>query len=169
GRPRVSPAGPRDAHRAESIDAEIARLTVAIEEARLRGVAAQAEFETAQARIDDLDAGEIDADAQHERALEAQRLADERVTELHEAERAAGKEVASLGARIEALSMGLERTDGAAWLIDTRSGDGLVGRLADRLRVSRDTRPAVAAPSAPGRCPRGGVGRRRDLAARSAR
>ncbi|WAL48246.1 chromosome segregation protein SMC [Rhodococcus pyridinivorans] len=131
--------------RAESIDAEIARLTVAIEEARLRGVAAQAEFETAQARIDDLDAGEIDADAQHERALEAQRLADERVTELHEAERAAGKEVASLGARIEALSMGLERTDGAAWLIDTRSGDGLVGRLADRLRVSPGYEAAVAA------------------------
>ncbi|MGA4690171.1 chromosome segregation protein SMC [Rhodococcus sp. AB351] len=131
--------------RAESIDAEIARLTVAIEEARLRGVAAQAEFETAQARIDDLDAGEIDADAQHERALEAQRLADERVAELQEAERAAGKEVASLGARIEALSMGLERTDGAAWLIDTRSGDGLVGRLADRLRVSPGYEAAVAA------------------------
>ncbi|WP_301848321.1 chromosome segregation protein SMC [Rhodococcus pyridinivorans] len=131
--------------RAESIDAEIARLTVAIEEARLRGVAAQAEFETAQARIDDLDAGEIDADAQHERALEAQRLADERVAELQEGERAAGKEVASLGARIEALSMGLERTDGAAWLIDTRSGDGLVGRLADRLRVSPGYEAAVAA------------------------
>ena len=131
--------------RAESIDAEIARLTVAIEEARLRGVAAQAEFETAQARIDDLDAGEIDADAQHERALEAQRLADERVAELQEAERAAGKEVASLDARIEALSMGLERTDGAAWLIDTRSGDGLVGRLADRLRVSPGYEAAVAA------------------------
>ncbi|MEU5840278.1 chromosome segregation protein SMC [Rhodococcus sp. NPDC047139] len=131
--------------RAESIDAEIARLTVAIEEARLRGVAAQAEFETAQARIDDLDAGEVDADAQHERALEAQRLADERVAELQEAERAAGKEVASLGARIEALSMGLERTDGAAWLLDARSGDGLVGRLADRLRVSPGYEAAVAA------------------------
>ncbi len=131
--------------RAESIDAEIARLTVAIEEARLRGVEAQAEFETAQARIDDLDAGEVDADAQHERALEAQRLADERVAELQQAERAAGKEVASLGARIEALSMGLERTDGAAWLIDTRSGDGLVGRLADRLRVAPGYEAAVAA------------------------
>ena len=59
--------------------------------------------------------------------------------------RAAGKEVASLGARIEALSMGLERTDGAAWLIDTRSGDGLVGRLADRLRVSPGYEAAVAA------------------------
>ncbi|WP_241384213.1 chromosome segregation protein SMC [Rhodococcus sp. CH91] len=131
--------------RAESIDAEIARLTVAIEEARLRGVAAQAEFETAQARIDDLDAGEVDADAQHERALEAVRLADERVAELQEAERAAGKEVASLGARIEALSMGLERTDGAAWLLDKRPGEGLVGRLADRLRVSPGYEAAVAA------------------------
>lgn len=131
--------------RAESIDAEIARLTVAIEEARRRGVEAQAEFETAQAQIDDLDAGEVDADAQHERALEAAALADARVVELQEAERAAGKEVASLTARIEALSMGLERTDGAAWLLDSPSRAGLEGRIAEQLRVEPGYETAVAA------------------------
>jgi len=135
--------------RAESIDAEVARLTVAIEEARLRGVAAQAEFETAQARIDDLDAGEIDADAQHERALEALRIADERVKELQDAERAAGKEVASLGARIEALSMGLERKDGAAWLLEHRPDAGLLGPLAERLQVEPGYETAVAAALGP--------------------
>ncbi|NGP09153.1 chromosome segregation protein SMC [Rhodococcus sp. 14C212] len=135
--------------RAESIDAEVARLTVAIEEARLRGVAAQAEFETAQARIDDLDAGEIDADAQHERALEALRLADARLKELEDAERAAGKEVASLGARIEALSMGLERKDGAAWLLEHRPDLGLPGPLAERVRVEAGYEVAVAAAMGP--------------------
>ncbi|MEZ5150675.1 chromosome segregation protein SMC [Rhodococcus zopfii] len=135
--------------RAESIDAEVARLTVAIEEARLRGVAAQAEFETAQARIDDLDAGEVDADAQHERALEALRIADERVKELQDAERAAGKEVASLGARIEALSMGLERKDGAAWLLEHRPDTGLLGPLAERLQVEPGYETAVAAALGP--------------------
>ncbi|ANZ25553.1 chromosome segregation protein SMC [Rhodococcus sp. WB1] len=135
--------------RAESIDAEVARLTVAIEEARLRGVAAQAEFETAQARIDDLDAGEIDADAQHERALEALRLADARLKELQDAERAAGKEVASLGARIEALAMGLERKDGAAWLLEHRPDLGLSGPLAERVRVEAGYEVAVAAAMGP--------------------
>ncbi|ETT25755.1 chromosome partition protein smc [Rhodococcus aetherivorans] len=135
--------------RAESIDAEVARLTVAIEEARLRGVAAQAEFETAQARIDDLDAGEIDADAQHERALEALRLADARLKELQNAERAAGKEVASLGARIEALAMGLERKDGAAWLLEHRPDLGLSGPLAERVRVEAGYEVAVAAAMGP--------------------
>ncbi|NLV78708.1 MAG: chromosome segregation protein SMC [Rhodococcus sp.] len=135
--------------RAESVDAEIGRLTVAIEEARLRGIAAQAEFETAQARIDDLDAGEIDADAQHERAVAALRLADERVTELQDAERAAGKEVASLGARIEALSMGLERKDGAAWLLGRGSDGEIHGALADRVRLEPGYEAAVAAALGP--------------------
>ena len=135
--------------RADSIDSEIARLTVAIEEARLRGVEAQAEFETAQGRIDDLDAGEIDADAQHERAVAAQRLADERVTELQQAERAAGKEVASLEARIDALSMGLERKDGAAWLLDNDPAGALLGPLAERLRISPGYEATVAAALGP--------------------
>ncbi|MGN0041738.1 chromosome segregation protein SMC [Rhodococcus sp. (in: high G+C Gram-positive bacteria)] len=135
--------------RADSVDSEIARLTVAIEEARLRGVEAQAEFETAQRSIADLDAGEIDADAQHERAVAAQRLADARVTELQEAERAAGKEVASLEARIDALSMGLERKDGAAWLLGNDTGGALLGSLAERLRVTPGYEATVAAALGP--------------------
>lgn len=135
--------------RADSIDSEIARLTVAIEEARLRGVEAQAEFETAQGRIDDLDAGEIDADAQHERAVAAQRLADERVTELQQAERAAGKEVASLEARIDALSMGLERKDGAAWLLDNDPAGALLGSLAEKIQVSPGYEATIAAALGP--------------------
>jgi chromosome segregation protein len=135
--------------RTESIDGEITRLTVAIEEARRRGVESQAEFETAQGRIDDLDAGEIDADAQHERAVEAARIADARVEELQNAERAAGKEVASLGARIEALSMGLERKDGAAWLLEHHTDSGVLGPLSDRLRVEPGFEAAVAAALGP--------------------
>lgn len=47
--------------RADSVDAEVSRLTVAIEEARARGDAAQAEFEVVQDEIGDLDAGRSDS------------------------------------------------------------------------------------------------------------
>ena len=52
-------------------------------------------------------------------------LADERVAELQTAERAAERQVASLRARIEALAVGLDRKDGAAWLIENRGEAGL--------------------------------------------
>ncbi len=135
--------------RAQSVDAEVARLTVAMEEARHRGDAAQAEFDKVQSEMGDLDAGELGLDAQHEHAVEALELADQRVTELREQERAAGKEVASFGARIEALSMGFGRKDGAAWLIEHRSNDGLLGPLAGLIRVETGFEVAVSAAMGP--------------------
>ena len=55
-------------------------------------------------------------DEHHDRTVAALRLADERVAELQAAERGAERQVASLLARIEALAVGLDRKDGAAWL-----------------------------------------------------
>ncbi|MFC4602261.1 chromosome segregation protein SMC [Rhodococcus kronopolitis] len=135
--------------RGDSIDAEVARLTVAIEDARTRGDAAQAEFETVQDRIGDLDAGELGLDAQHERAVAALETATARVTELRDAERAAGQEVVSLRARIEALSIGLQQKDGAAWLLEHRSGDGVIGPLAGLLRIRTGYEVAIAAALGP--------------------
>lgn len=89
--------------RAQSVDAEISRLSVAIAEARQRGEAAQEEFDSVQTELGDLDAGEAGLDAQHEHAVQALKLADQRVDELREQDRDAGKRVASLTARIEAL------------------------------------------------------------------
>ena len=104
--------------RAQSAETEIARLSTALTESRARGAAAEDEFERVQSELGELDAGEEGLDAAYEHAAQALAQADERVTELRERDREASKKVASLGARIEALTMGLARRDGAAWLLD---------------------------------------------------
>ncbi|MFN8070603.1 MAG: chromosome segregation protein SMC [Mycobacterium sp.] len=121
--------------RVESIDDGVARLTAAIEDAATRTHTAQAEFEIVQSRVGELDQGEVGLDEHHDRTVAALRLADERVAELQSAERAAEREVASLQARIDALAVGLERKDGAAWLVENRSGAGLLGTVAKLVRV----------------------------------
>ena len=131
--------------RVESIDETVARLTVNIEEAGTRAQQARAEFETVQGRVGELDAGEIGLDEHHDRTVTALRLADERVAELQSAERGAERHVASLRARIDALSVGLDRKDGAAWLQRNLSGAGLFGSLANLVRVRPGYEAAVAA------------------------
>lgn len=131
--------------RVESIDETVARLTAGIDEAAARAQQAQAEFETVQGRVGELDAGEVGLDEHHDRTVAALRLADERVTELQAAERGAERQVASLRARIEALSVGLDRKDGAAWLQQNRSGAGLFGSIANLLKVRDGYEVAVAA------------------------
>ncbi|ORL35176.1 chromosome segregation protein SMC [Prescottella equi] len=135
--------------RAESVDAEVARLDVAIGEARERGDAAQREFDAVEATVDDLDAGELGLDGHHERAVEALDLITARVAELQAAERDAGQDVASLKARIDALSMGLERKDGGAWLLEHHTDRGLTGPVAELLRVDPGYEAAVAAVMGP--------------------
>ncbi|EGD22856.1 chromosome segregation protein SMC [Prescottella equi] len=135
--------------RAESVDAEVARLDVAIGEARERGDAAQREFDAVEATVDDLDAGELGLDGHHERAVDALDLITARVTELQAAERDAGQEVASLKARIDALSMGLERKDGGAWLLEHHTDRGLTGPVAELIRVDAGYEAAVAAVMGP--------------------
>ncbi|NKR95302.1 chromosome segregation protein SMC [Rhodococcus hoagii] len=135
--------------RAESVDAEVARLDVAIGEARERGDAAQREFDAVEATVDDLDAGELGLDGHHERAVEALDLITARVAELQAAERDAGQDVASLKARIDALSMGLERKDGGAWLLEHHTDRGLAGPVAELLRVDPGYEAAVAAVMGP--------------------
>ncbi|MGM7648089.1 chromosome segregation protein SMC [Nocardia sp. JW2] len=130
--------------RAQSVDAEIARLSVAIADARHRGEAAQAEYDTVQDELGELDAGEKGLDAQHEHAVAALELADERVRELREQDREASKLVARLGARIEALEMNLARKDGAAWLLE-HGVSGVGDRLSGLLRVEAGFEAALAA------------------------
>lgn len=130
--------------RVESIDESVARLTEAIEEAAGRAQQAQAEFETVQARVGELDEGELGLDEHHDRSVAALRQADERVAELQVAERAAERQVASLRARIEALSVGLDRKDGAAWIIENLSNAGIFGSLAKLVKV----RPGFEVPVA---------------------
>jgi chromosome segregation protein len=130
--------------RVESIDETVARLSGGIEDAAAKAQQMQAEFETIQGRVGELDAGEVGLDEHHDRTVAALRLADERVAELQAAERAAERQVASLLARIEALSVGLDRKDGAAWLQRNRSGAGLFGSIANLLKVRPGYEVAVA-------------------------
>ncbi len=131
--------------RVESIDDTVARLSERIEEAAARAQQTRAEFETVQGRVGALDQGEVGLDEQHERTVAALRLADERVTELQSGERGAERRVASLRARIDALAVGLERKDGAAWLTENRSGTGLLGPVAKLVRVRTGYEAALAA------------------------
>ncbi len=97
-----------------------------------------------QARVGELDEGEVGLDDQHDRSVTALRAADERVAELQAAERAAEQQAASLQARIDALSVGLERKDGAAWLSENHDGSGLFGSVAKLVRVRPGYEVAVA-------------------------
>lgn len=131
--------------RVESTDDGVARLSTAIEEAAARAQQAKAEFETVQGRVGELDQGEVGLDEHHDRSIAALRLADERVAELQTAERAAERQVASLRARIDALAVGLERKDGAAWLVQNRGGSGLFGTIAKLVKVQAGYEVALAA------------------------
>ncbi|MCI4676558.1 chromosome segregation protein SMC [Candidatus Mycolicibacterium alkanivorans] len=131
--------------RVESTDDGVARLTNAIDEAATRAQQAKAEFETVQSRVGELDQGEVSLDEQHDRSIAALRLADERVAELQAAERAAERQVASLRARIDALAVGLERKDGAAWLAQNHGGAGLFGTIAKLVKVHSGYEVALAA------------------------
>ncbi|MCX6478974.1 MAG: chromosome segregation protein SMC [Mycobacterium sp.] len=131
--------------RVESIDEGVSRLSIAIEEAAARTQAAKAEFETIQSRVGELDQGEVGLDEHHDRTVAALRQADQRVAELESAERATERQVASLLARIEALAVGMDRKDGAAWLVENRSSAGLLGTIAKLVRVSPGYEHALSA------------------------
>ncbi|OBA82328.1 chromosome segregation protein SMC [Mycobacterium sp. 1164966.3] len=131
--------------RVESIDDSVGQLSERIEEAAARAQQTRAEFETVQGKVGELDQGEAGLDEHHERTVAALRLADERVVELQAAERTAEREVASLRARIDALSVGLERKDGAAWLTENHSGAGLLGPIAKLVKVRAGYEAALAA------------------------
>lgn len=131
--------------RVESIDEGVARLTISLEESAMRVEQSRMDFENVQSRVGELDASEVGLDDQHDRTVAALRLADERVSELQAAERAAERQVASLLARIDALAVGLDRRDGAAWLQKNHDGSGLLGSVAKMLRVRPGYEAAVAA------------------------
>ena len=134
--------------RTESRAAEVERLSAAVTEARDRGTAAQERFDTVQAQVGALDEGEVDLDDTHEQAVAAHGMARARVAELVVAERDAEREVASGRARVEALSVGLTRRDGAAWLLQHGS-TGLLGGAAQLLQVEPGFEVAVAAALGP--------------------
>ncbi len=125
---------------------EIERLSTALAEARERAAAAQREFDERQAEIGTLDAGEVGLDERHEAALAAHAEAQQRVTELAAEHREAEQQRASWSARVEALSLGLDRKDGSETLLTAdETLPGMLGSLAAQLTVAPGAEAAVAA------------------------
>ena len=125
---------------------ELDRLAAAVSDAKARADAAQEQFAELQDSVGDLDSSEVGLDESHESAEEAVEVATRRVAELTDAFREATSEQTGLRARVDALSLGLERRDGAGALL-AAGGElpGLLGSVASLLDVDPGFETAVAA------------------------
>ena len=122
----------------EAGEAEIGRLTPALEEARERAARAQAEFTSIETQVAGLDAGEEDLDSDHEEAALRLAAADDKVAALRDEERDAEQERAALVARKDALELGLARKDGAGTAARRRRPAVRRPRLGRRAGHGRD-------------------------------
>jgi chromosome segregation protein len=132
--------------RVEAAESEVGRLTPALDGARERAARAQSEFTTLETQVAGLDAGEEDLDSVHEEAALRLAAAEDRVNELRTREQETERERSALGARKEALEMGLARKDGSGTLL--AAGDrlrGVLGSVAALISVEPGYEPAVAA------------------------
>jgi chromosome segregation protein len=125
---------------------EIARLASAAAEARTRATTAETELSEVQAQVGVLDEGELSLDERHEAAVAAYESVEARVRELAAGEREAERERATWAARADALGLGLTRKDGAGALLAAGSRlPGLLGSVAALLTVDAGHEAALAA------------------------
>ncbi|GAC58845.1 chromosome partition protein SMC, partial [Gordonia hirsuta DSM 44140 = NBRC 16056] len=129
--------------RVDSVQGETQRLTDAIDAAHERAAVAQRELDAAAERMRELEGHEEGLDAHHERCVAALAAATDEVGNLRTAQREAEQQIASLTARIEALSLGLERGDGGAWLLERQTA-GVLAPLSELLTVEPGYETAIA-------------------------
>jgi chromosome segregation protein len=130
----------------EGAEAEMGRLAPAFEEAAARADRAQAEFAALETQVAGLDAGEQNLDSEHGHASAALAAAEQKVTTLRAEERDAERERAALGARKEALELGLTRRDGAGTLLAASDRLTVVlGSVAALITVEHGYETAIAA------------------------
>ncbi|HEX6682450.1 MAG TPA: AAA family ATPase, partial [Candidatus Limnocylindrales bacterium] len=139
---QVSAAGARVATAAE----EIERLVTAHADAAARAGVAQEQVDAVSEQTSEADRDNAELDDAHARAVEALEAANAELRRLTAAERTAEKEATGWKAREDALSLGLQRKDGAGALL-ARTGEvpGLLGSLASMLSVSNGYEAALAA------------------------
>ncbi|SIS12466.1 chromosome segregation protein SMC [Williamsia sterculiae] len=130
--------------RVESMDADARRLGAAIAAAAEVGDREQTALDDLQGTAVEYEAAEQSLDDHHERCVRAVNQTNERVAELQAAERAEEQRVASLSARIDALSVALERKDGGGWLRDHRP-DAVVAPVSELISVRAGFEAAVDA------------------------
>ncbi|MBM7813362.1 chromosome segregation protein SMC [Saccharothrix algeriensis] len=127
---------------------EIERMSVALAEAVERAEVAAQELAEAREATDVEDSDDVGLVERHRLAAEADVAARGRVEELVKAERAAERDIASWRARVDALSLGLTRKDGAGALLASRL-PGLLGSVAALLTVETGNEVALAAALGP--------------------
>ncbi|HEX7661746.1 MAG TPA: chromosome segregation protein SMC [Pseudonocardiaceae bacterium] len=129
---------------------EIERLSWVIAEAEERAENAAGELAEAEDQSGVSDSDDASLAQRYQLAVRARDAATARVDELVRAERTAEKEIASSQARVDALSMGLSRRDGAGALL--AAGDrlpGLLGSVSELLTVRPGAEVALAAALGP--------------------
>ncbi|MDQ2586247.1 chromosome segregation protein SMC [Saccharothrix yanglingensis] len=127
---------------------EIERMSTALAEAAERSELAQRELAEGREATGTEDEDDVGLDERHRLAVEADDAARGRVEELVKAERAAERDIASWKARVDALSLGLTRKDGAGALLASRL-PGLLGSVAALLTVEPGAEVALAAALGP--------------------
>ncbi|MEU0879123.1 chromosome segregation protein SMC [Lentzea sp. NPDC005914] len=127
---------------------EIERLSVTVVEASERVEFASMELAEAQAVTGYEDEGDSGLDERHRHAVQSNDAARQRVEELVKAERTAERDIASWRARVDALSLGLTRKDGAGALLAS-DVPGLLGSVAALLTVEPGFEVALAAALGP--------------------
>jgi chromosome segregation protein len=129
---------------------EIERMSVALAEAVDRSEVVQLEQAEQEETTGTEDEGDHGLDERHQQAIEANDAAKNRVEELVKAERTAERDIASWRARVDALSLGLTRKDGAGALLAAGSRlPGLLGSVAALLTVEPGAEVALAAALGP--------------------
>ncbi|MFD4244823.1 AAA family ATPase [Streptomyces sp. NPDC058525] len=130
--------------RAGAAQAEIDRLVAARDEAEVRAVAAQEEYEALAEEVGGLD--DASAEDEYEAARAALAEAEAALAAARDAVTAAERSRAAVSARRDALALGLRRKDGTGALLAARERlAGLLGPAAERLSVTPGYEVAVAA------------------------
>ncbi|SDG35582.1 condensin subunit Smc [Lentzea fradiae] len=127
---------------------EIERLTVTLSEATERVELASMELAEAREITGTEDEDDHDLDERLRQAVQSNDAARQRVEELVKAERTAERDIASWRARVDALSLGLTRKDGAGALLAS-DVPGLLGSVAALLTVEPGYEVALAAALGP--------------------
>ncbi|MFD5828148.1 chromosome segregation protein SMC [Lentzea sp. NPDC060358] len=127
---------------------EIERLSGTLAEASERVEFASMELAEAREITGTEDEDDHDLDERHRQAVQSTDAARQRVEELVKAERTAERDIASWRARVDALSLGLTRKDGAGALLAS-DVPGLLGSVAALLTVEPGFEVALAAALGP--------------------
>ncbi len=132
--------------RAQMRSAEIARLESAVAEARARLAEAEAARGEHAAHVDASDFGSGELTAAHADVVQRLDLAESHLDQCRSADADLAARQAALGARIEALRIGLERKDAAATILAGAPGHpGVLGAVANLVHVTHGYEAALAA------------------------